>query len=64
MRTEQSAVKMLLGILYNRRTWKFFVCMKVRGRSQRTRGLRHELSSPARVLESWVRITLDAWMSL
>jgi hypothetical protein len=32
-------------------------------RSQWPRGLRHELSSPARALGSWVRIPLKAWMS-
>jgi hypothetical protein len=30
--------------------------------SQGPRGLRHELCSPARTLESWVRIPLEAWM--
>jgi hypothetical protein len=33
-------------------------------RSQRPRGLRHELSSLARMLGSWVRIPLKAWMSV
>jgi hypothetical protein len=33
-------------------------------RSQWPRGLRHELSSPARKLGSWVRISLEALMSL
>jgi hypothetical protein len=32
------------------------------GWSQCPRGLRHELSSPARTLVSWVRIPLKAWM--
>jgi hypothetical protein len=32
------------------------------GRSQRPRGLKHELSSLARMLGSWVRIPLKAWM--
>jgi hypothetical protein len=32
-------------------------------RSQWPRGLRHELSSPAQTLGSWVRIPLEAWMS-
>jgi hypothetical protein len=32
------------------------------GRSQWSRGLRHELSSPARTLGSWVRIPLKAWI--
>jgi hypothetical protein len=35
-----------------------------RGRSQWPRGLKHELSSPARTLGSWVQIPLEAWMSL
>jgi hypothetical protein len=34
------------------------------GRSQCPRGLRHELSSLARTLGSWVRIPLEAWMSV
>jgi hypothetical protein len=33
-------------------------------RSQRTLGLRHELSSLARTLCSWVRIPLKAWISV
>jgi hypothetical protein len=33
-------------------------------RSQWSRGLRHEMSSPAQTLGSWVRITLEAWMSV
>jgi hypothetical protein len=33
-------------------------------RSQWPRGLRHELSSLARTLWSWVRIPLEVWMSL
>jgi hypothetical protein len=33
-------------------------------RSQWPRGLRHELSSPAQTLGSWVRIPLEAWMSV
>jgi hypothetical protein len=33
-------------------------------RSQCTRGLKYELSSPAQTLESWVWIPLEAWMSL
>jgi hypothetical protein len=32
------------------------------GRSQWRRGLRHEMSSPALTLGSWVRIPLEAWM--
>jgi hypothetical protein len=33
-------------------------------RSQSPRGLRHEPSSTARTLGSWIRIPLEAWMSL
>jgi hypothetical protein len=33
-------------------------------RSQLPRVLRHELSSPAQTLRSWVRIPLKAWMSV
>jgi hypothetical protein len=35
-----------------------------RCRSQPPRSLRHEPSSPARTLGSWVRIPLKAWMSV
>jgi hypothetical protein len=34
------------------------------GPSQWSRGLRHEPSSPARTRRSWVRIPLEAWMSV
>jgi hypothetical protein len=37
----------------------FFTCL-----SEWPRGLRHESSSPTRTLGSWVRIPLEAWMSL
>jgi hypothetical protein len=37
-------------------SWKY--------RSQWTRGLRHELSSPVRTLGPWIRITLKAWISV
>jgi hypothetical protein len=33
-------------------------------RSQGPRGLRHEMSSPAQTLGSWVRIPLETWMSV
>jgi hypothetical protein len=36
----------------------------LRGRSRWPRGLRHELSSFARRLGSWVRIQLKTWMSV
>jgi hypothetical protein len=37
---------------------------RARGQSQWPRGLMHELSTPARTLGSWVRISLEAWMSV
>jgi hypothetical protein len=33
-------------------------------RSQWPRGLRHELSSPAQTLGSWIRIPLETWLSV
>jgi hypothetical protein len=39
--------------------WYIYDC-----RSQRPRGVRHELSSPSQSLGSWVRIPLEAWMSV
>jgi hypothetical protein len=35
---------------------------KIHGGSQWLHGLGHEMSSPARMLGSWVRIPLKAWM--
>jgi hypothetical protein len=35
-----------------------------RSRSRWPRSLRHDLSSPARTLGSWIRIPLEAWMSV
>jgi hypothetical protein len=42
----------------------FISCDCYKRRSEWQRGLRHELSSPARTLGSWVRIPLKAWMSV
>jgi hypothetical protein len=39
-------------------------CIEHQSRQQRPRGLRHELPSPAQTLGSWVRIPLEAWMSV
>jgi hypothetical protein len=36
----------------------------IKGRSQWPRGLRRELSSLARMLRSWIRVPLKAWMSV
>jgi hypothetical protein len=36
----------------------------VMGRPQWPRGLRHEPSSPARILGSWVRTPFKEWMSV
>jgi hypothetical protein len=41
-----------------------FLKLQIKSRSQFSRGLRHELSSLARTLGSWVRIPLKAWMSV
>jgi hypothetical protein len=40
------------------------VLKSMASRSQLPRGLRHELSSLASTLGSWVRITLKTWMSV
>jgi hypothetical protein len=40
----------------------FVNCIQEKGRAQWPRGPRHELSSLARTLESWVRIPHKAWM--
>jgi hypothetical protein len=34
------------------------------GRAQWPRGLRHEMSSPAQTFRSWVRISVEAWVSV
>jgi hypothetical protein len=39
-------------------------CGNLKCRSQWPRGLKHEPSWPARTLGSWVRIPLEAWMSV
>jgi hypothetical protein len=44
--------------------WKYPCAEEARCRSQWPRGLRHELSSSARTLGSWVRIPLEVWMSV
>jgi hypothetical protein len=38
--------------------------MVITRQSQWLRGLRHELSSPAQTLGLWVRIPLEAWISV
>jgi hypothetical protein len=43
---------------------KFYYCKYGLSRSQWPRCLRHEPSSPDRTLGSWVRIPLNAWMSV
>jgi hypothetical protein len=50
--------------LSNYNLWCFYDCTNVRCQSEWPRGLRHETSSPARTLGSWVRIQLEAWMSV
>jgi hypothetical protein len=44
--------------------WENMKGKVVPGRSQCPRGLSHELSSLARILGSWVRIPLEAWISV
>jgi hypothetical protein len=41
-----------------------FCAIIIHCRSKWPRGLRHKLSSPAPTLGSWVRILLEAWMSV
>jgi hypothetical protein len=41
---------------------QYCVSIKLGGRSQYQRGLKHELSSLSRTLGSWVRISVMAWM--
>jgi hypothetical protein len=50
--------------LYGGPPWVMQVTYTVASPSQWPRGLRHELSSLARTLGSWVRIQLKAWMSV
>jgi hypothetical protein len=51
-------------IIYKPMFSVFCMSMKVCLRSECRRGLRHELSSPAQSLGTWVRISLEAWMSV
>jgi hypothetical protein len=54
-----------LGNSVARRTaWNFITTDNITCRSQWPLGPRHELSSPAQTLESWVQILLEAWMSM
>jgi hypothetical protein len=63
---QESKVVKICRALY----WRFMITglsidpIFTTSRSQWPRGLRHELSSPAQTLRSWVRIPLEAWMSL
>jgi hypothetical protein len=43
-------------------TVRYFTSLHWVGRSEWPRGLRHEMSSLARTLESWVRVPLKTWM--
>jgi hypothetical protein len=43
---------------------EFVGCSSKSCRSEWPHGLRHELSSLARTLGSWVRIPVEAWMSV
>jgi hypothetical protein len=66
--TEETAInfiKRINRLVFVVETYYIFYCeveLKFR-RSQWTPSLRHELSSLARTLGSWVRIPLKAWVS-
>jgi hypothetical protein len=49
---------------HGHRLFDFLQVTALMGRSLWQRRLRHELSSPAQTLGSWVRILLEAWMSV
>jgi hypothetical protein len=53
---------LLVCFLFIFLSWLFKDTLSVESRSQWPRCLRHEMSSPARRLETWVRISLKAWM--
>jgi hypothetical protein len=71
IRKGQATTKMLNSVLWDRDVTTFTqkknyfsIVGSVTSRLQRPPGLRHELSSPAQTLRSWVRIPLEAWMSV
>jgi hypothetical protein len=53
-------------VSHSRRRRKMIICLRnhLPCQSRWPRGLRQELSSPAETLRSWVRIPLEAWMSM
>jgi hypothetical protein len=53
-----------LSTLIEMNTYYFVWIIYPSRRSQLPRGLRHELSSAAPTLGSWIRISLEAWMSV
>jgi hypothetical protein len=61
-------LKKMFVRLWNRRNKNethsdfFFLNLSTLSQSEWLRGLRHELSSPAQTLGSWVRFPLEAWM--
>jgi hypothetical protein len=57
-----SSKRYFLFILYYSTFSENFISISHLRRSQWPRGLKHELSSPAPTLRSWVRIPLEAWM--
>jgi hypothetical protein len=55
------------GVYIEMRTtyfWQHLLQLLESSRSQWPRSLRHEKSSPARTLGSWIGIPLKAWMSV
>jgi hypothetical protein len=53
-----------IDLLSTYKSWLQITTTLLQSRSQWTRGLKHERSSPTRTLGSWVRIPLEAWMSV
>jgi hypothetical protein len=58
------SVSQFFNIIENKITVHITCICTLYSRSQRPRLLTHKLSSPARTLGSWVRIPLEAWMSV
>jgi hypothetical protein len=67
VRSVQNTARGNINILVTPEQWNIaseLVITEFTSRSQWSRGLRYEMSSPAQTLSSWVRITLKAWMSV
>jgi hypothetical protein len=67
IRTQHFQISSVGHYRYADRSGRFFLYRPnsyIGNHSGRPRGLRHELSSPARPLGSWVRIPLKTWLSV